>query len=354
MDNLTSRVISFIRFPMIAAVVAIHCNFIIVNPELESRYLFSILFSITLKLIWVSVPIFFFISGLLFFKEGTFNISLYKSKLRKRFYTIFIPYIIWNIIYFCIVCLQQFFKPDLLLLLHKRIIDFNWTDYLWIFWDIRQISHLPDDQPACLVGVFWFIQCLFVTSLLSPVIYKIIKFTRHFFLLIFIALCFIDFKIDIPGINNVGIAYFCLGAYVSIMRINFVNYLRRIPIFISIITVFICSFSVFIENEYLDFLFTMLLQVGVFSLITYLINKDYCHENTLLTSSVFFIFAVHRLFTAPLMHIADKVVSYINNDILLYIYYLLTITTAILLSITLFWVMNKYMPKVTGILNGRR
>ena len=129
MDNLTSRVISFIRFPMIAAVVAIHCNFIIVNPELESRYLFSILFSITLKLIWVSVPIFFFISGLLFFKEGTFNISLYKSKLRKRFYTIFIPYIIWNIIYFCIVCLQQFFKPDLLLLLHKRIIDFNWTDY---------------------------------------------------------------------------------------------------------------------------------------------------------------------------------------------------------------------------------
>ena len=354
MDGLTSRVISFIRFPMMAAVVVIHCNIVLFHPELESRTLFSFLFSLTQKLVWVSVPIFFFISGLLFFKEGTFNMTLYKTKLSSRIYTLLIPYIIWNILYFCIIAIQQYFKPDVLLLLHKRIADFSLTDYLWIFWDIRQISHLADDQPACLVGVFWFIQCLFLSILLSPVIYKLIQFTRHFFLLLFIALCLIDYQVDIPGVNNAGIAYFCLGAYISIMHINLINYLRHIPLWTVIVIILISLSSIMIDNEYVAFFSSLLLQIGVLSLVTYMIEHHHWRECALLSSSVFFIFAVHRLFTAPLMHISNSILNHINNDILLYFYYLFIVSITILLCVAMFWIMNRYMPRVTNILSGRR
>ena len=352
MDGLTSRVISFIRFPMMAAVVVIHCNIVLLHPELESRTLFSFLFLLTQKLAWVSLPIFFFISGLLFFKEGTFNITLYKTKLCKRIYTLLIPYILWNVLYFCIIAILQYFKPDVLLLLHKRIADFSLTDYLWIFWDVRQISHLADDQPTCLVGVFWFIQCLFLSILLSPVIYKLIQFTRHFFILLFFALCLIDYQMDIPGVNNMGIAYFCLGAYISIMHINLIGYLRRIPLWTVIAIILISLFSILIDNEYIAFFSSLLLQICVLSLVTYMIEYHHCHEYTLLTSSVFFIFAVHRLFTAPLMHISNNILNHIDNDILLFLYYLFIISIAILLSIAIFWIMNRYMPRITNVMSG--
>ena len=148
MDALTSRVVSFLRFPLIVAVIFIHCNLLVKHPELETMPVFYFLVYITMKLVCIAVPLFFFISGFLFFKEGLFDFTLYSKKLKSRFRTVLIPYLLWNIIYFVIVGIMQLIKPDTLFLLHKHIVDFRWQDFLWIFWDISQITGLADDQRA--------------------------------------------------------------------------------------------------------------------------------------------------------------------------------------------------------------
>ena len=83
-EQLQSKVISFLRFPLCAAVVMIH---IVANtdscantPIYDSvHYLFGDIFA------RVAVPLFFMFSGYLFFyKSEKFALDDYKRKLQKR------------------------------------------------------------------------------------------------------------------------------------------------------------------------------------------------------------------------------------------------------------------------------
>ena len=56
----------------------------------------------------VAVPTFFFISGYLFFLNvNNFKKEVYLKKLRKRFFSLFIPYICWNLIYIGYKCISE-------------------------------------------------------------------------------------------------------------------------------------------------------------------------------------------------------------------------------------------------------
>ena len=355
MTELNSRVISSLRFPMMVAVIAIHCNFVIYYPELETRTIFNFLFSLTVKLIRVGVPVFFFISGMLFFKEGTLDIPLYLKKLRNRIHSLLIPYILWNIIYFGIIIVLQLIIPDFLLLLHKPIVDFCWQDYLWIFWDIRQITHLPDDQASCLVGAFWFLQCLFFMCITSPVLFMIINTMKHAFIILPLSvLFFLPFDTIAPGIQINAIVYFSIGAYISIMKIDYTSYLRLVPRWLSLLTIILMLFSTFIDNEYIETACTLLLQVAILSLFTYQADHHHWKIKSYLLSSTFFIFAVHRLFTASLIHISGRITGYIHNDILLYVYYLFVVAIAVIISVIAYLVLLRILPRVTYLLNGSR
>ena len=356
MDALTSRVVSFLRFPLIVAVTFIHCNLLVKNPELESMPVFYFLVYITMKLVCIAVPLFFFISGLLFFKEGLFVFSLYRNKLKSRFRTVLIPYLLWNIIYFVIVGIMQVIKPDTLFLLHKHIVDFRWQDFLWIFWDISQITGLADDQRACLVGAFWFLQCLFVLFLMSPVIYYFIKYIRHFILIIIGILYFTDFIPEMPGIQCNAIVYYMLGAYFSIMSIDFIAIFRKIPIqaYIVLMIVSVLISYYFNDNDAIYNITDLFIQASIISITAFMIESHRCKESKYLVSSVFFIFAVHRLFSATLMTVSTYLIPSITNDYVLYLYYLLTVILTLFASLIIYKISMKLLPGMTYVLNGRR
>ena len=356
MDALTSRVVSFLRFPLIVAVIGIHCNLLVKHPELETRSVFYFLVYITMKLVCIAVPLFFFISGFLFFKEGVFDFALYSKKIKSRIHTVLIPYLLWNIIYFVILGIMQLIKPDTLVILHKHIADFRWQDFLWIFWDISQITGLADDQRACLVGAFWFLQCLFVLFLLSPIIYYIIRYLRHFTLLIVGILYFTDFIPEMPGIQCNAIVYYMFGAYFSIICIDFISILKRIPvqahILLMIAAVLVSYF--WNANNTIYNITDLFLQAAVFAITAYMIESHRWKESKYLVSSVFFVFAVHRLFSASLLSISSYFFTELVNDILLYLYYILLILLTVIASLMVYQVFLKSVPGITRILNGRR
>lgn len=356
MDALTSRVVSFLRFPLIVAVIFIHCNLMVKNPELETMPVFYFLVYITMKLVCIAVPLFFFISGFLFFKEGIFDYPLYQKKLKSRFHTVLIPYLLWNIIYFVIIGIMQLIKPDTLLILHKHIVDFRWQDFLLIFWDISQITGLVDDQRACLVGAFWFLQCLFVLFLVSPIIYYLIKYLRHFILVIISILYFTDFIPEMPGIQCNAIVYYMLGAYCSIMRIDFIAILKKIPVqaHIVLMTGAILVSYWLNENDTVYNITDLFIQSAVFAITAYMLESSHWKENRHLVSSVFFVFAVHRLFSAALMTISCYLIPSIGNEFILYLYYILMVLLTVLASLAVYQLSNRYLPRTTNILNGGR
>ena len=104
-EKLQSKVVDFLRFPLMIGVVIIHSRFtIILQPQMLEYvqtggiyFYVSWLFS---KVIFgICVPVFFFISGYLFFREGNLTIQSYVYKLKRRFFSVFVPFFCWNLIY---------------------------------------------------------------------------------------------------------------------------------------------------------------------------------------------------------------------------------------------------------------
>ena len=108
-DDLQSQTINWLRFPLAVAVVFIHSFGIPSEYALPSLNISSfsgmdffnlirICFSHVIT--HVAVPIFYLISGYLFFfrlKDFDFRRG-YLEKIKSRLHTLVIPYILWNLI----------------------------------------------------------------------------------------------------------------------------------------------------------------------------------------------------------------------------------------------------------------
>ena len=85
-----------------------------------------------------------------------------------------------------------------------------------------------------------------------------------------------------------------------------------------------------------------------------MIENNRWKESQYLVSSVFFVFAVHRLFSAALMTISCYLIKSIGNEVFLYLYYLLMVLLTIIASLGVYQTSKRYLPRITNILNGGR
>lgn len=114
--ELQSKVIDLLRFPLIVAVVFIHgvgkdifnnFNFIPSND-------FILLTNLTTNGICrIAVPLFFLISGYLFFAKK-WNMRIYKEKLKRRVHSLLIPYLLFNLIGLIIIGAFQLIVPEMI------------------------------------------------------------------------------------------------------------------------------------------------------------------------------------------------------------------------------------------------
>ncbi len=96
-----SQVIRYIRFPLILVIIFFHVrfsnvNFVDADIDVEHFILYDYL-SYPFELIGhIGVPLFFFISGYLFFTKRVL-IRKYISSIKKRVKSLLVPYVLWNI-----------------------------------------------------------------------------------------------------------------------------------------------------------------------------------------------------------------------------------------------------------------
>lgn len=231
-----SQAIDWLRFPLIIAVVFIH------NPGLPSDYTlpsletggFWICMNIYIKILvshviaHIAVPIYFFISGYLFFlKTPVLTKEIYKNKLKSRWKTLVIPYLLWNIFPILVVTSLWFLKYVIVIhdtgfFLDKLYAYFDSHGWLSLFWNTKEwggnvINWLG--QPVIGSGPLnyplWYIRDLIVVVLLSPVIYFCIKKMKQWFLIIMLFFYFSGIWPQLPGFSATAILFFGWGGGTS-------------------------------------------------------------------------------------------------------------------------------------------
>lgn len=158
---------------------------------------------------------FFAISGYLFFVHcNTFGKNEYILKIRKRFHSLFIPYVIWQLL---------FLLPSFLSFFTGR----NNIELANIFRSIWSCPGLPipADPPL------WFLRDLMVCIIISPIYFFVLrKIWLGLICLLFLGACWFCEVWPLPqpnGFSSLSILFFSFGSFVGIHKLKCSEFLTR-------------------------------------------------------------------------------------------------------------------------------
>lgn len=346
MEKRLSNTIAWLRFPLIFLIIMLHC-YSVQRMEGEHEIFFKTVYPFALWLGETGVPGFFFISGFLFFLSK----KNYTEKLRSRFHTLFIPYVLWNLL---LLLLYVFafalgYPQDIN---GKNIVGYSFIDYLRIFWDRGSYDN---GNFVPLLCPLWYIRNLIIMSILSPLLYYSIRYVRELFLFI-VAVWWMTTPHN--AFISQTILFFSLGAYFAIFNKNPLEAVDRNK------GIFLTLFSVFAIGDILSHVYLgtpINLQIHRLSLIfnipAFFLLGDWCvrhgYTNKILPNAAFIVFCVHY----PIVVILRKfcIATYSNtSDTVHILLYFACVVISTVLSISIYLVLNRYFPKVNNILSGNR
>lgn len=367
--DLISQTISFLRFPLIIGVILIHADLSTITIA-GNKCINNIDYPICTNIIYVfsqiiariAVPLFFFISGFLFFyKTQIFNSNIYLLKIKKRIHSILIPYIFWNLLIILFYLCAQNILPELLSGRHKPICDYGISDYFFAFWDTNIIDHINGTGYPINVPL-WFIRDLMVVIVFSPLFYfSIKKFSKAIIIILgFLWISNIWFKIT--GLSIDAFFFFSLGTYFSIKKRNFISLKQPysqlyILLYIVIIVTELLNYQIsFMEDFILGYIHRIGILLGILSAITisaYFISKDKWKSSSLLTKSTFFLYAYHILPLTFVIKLSLKYIKPYTELSLLATYFGSTIIIT-LIGLMIYHLIKTYLPRFTAFITGGR
>lgn len=364
--SVTSRVIELLRFPMIVGIVFIHG---IVDQQagmgsdapLPVYNFISELFSEIL--VRGFVPMFFLISGFLFFyKVETFGSKEYLRKLKSRFRTLFLPYMFWNLLVFVIFFLVLNYDAI------ARILPVNHAENANYF--PVCLYSVPDYSSNFLTvpisGQFWFIRDLMWLVVFSPLINFFVTRTRHFgiiLLTISFILCVQVPFVERYGMSFRGLYFFTVGAWCARERGNlewiardlkFLAWIWPVTVIINILQVLdVISLS---ETVYVTVLRINIVTsvVMLLCMAVYLCRRYKLNGAGLLSASSFFIFAAHLYFLqSPARKLVWAFVKPETDGGYLLVYFV-HIALAVVGGVLIYKIMVIILPKPLAFITGGR
>ena len=362
--QLQSQVISFLRFPLAVAVIMIHTSVsdITIGGERLAELMPLPVYDFTYGFLdtvfmQVAVPLFFFISGFLFFfKETGFGLKEYGQKLKKRARTLLVPYIFWNLAMLAIMYLGQVLFPGLLSGNNMMIGEYGVKDYLMSFWDVSYRTggtvHLPMN------GSLWFIRDLMVVMVLSPLIWLIIKYLKVWGPIILMLVWLSGWGGPFTGLSTTAIFFFTAGAWFGIKKIKFIKEMTPVCL-ISCGGVYILSAAIINIisttpwTEYADKLLCLAGCALIVQTSGYYINNGKWHPKPFLAKSSFFLFAYH----SPVVGFIKKALWKVcepDCDMAVFGVYFLSVALTVLIGLCLYWGLNKVLPRFTAVITGGR
>lgn len=359
-DTTLSKTISFLRFPLIIAVVFIHTelyNVIINGVNLTEGYRFpihDILFHIISdEIALIAVPLFFFISGFLFYyRTNIFTRNEYVKKLKKRSKSLLIPYLFWNSTVLFLVFLSQMFLSSMLSGSNKLITDYTFMDWLNIFWNYKE------GTPICYQ--FWFIRDLIIVVLFTPLIYYYIKFTKIYGIILLGILWIFNIWFNVVSFSIISFFFFSFGAWFSINKrdftIDFIS-LRWVLLFIYIVLLILNTLLWY--NKITDYYFfnkigTIVGMIVAIAWTAFGLKNNKIKSNAFLAGSSFFVYAYHGMPIALLIKFYMKITAPYINEWSMVFGYILIPFIIVSIGVGIYAILHKLFPSFTALITGGR
>lgn len=374
-DQDLSRTISALRFPLCILIVFVHFDlsmglgikgikYGIDNPG----WYFYIIRFVSESLGSICVPLFFFISGFLFFYRKEFCCEIYKSSVIKRIKTLLIPYIVWNFI--ALLWKMKRFLPGISTFYQPAEIHFSLTRIFNTFFCNTEINGIIVNQTILGIspsaypinGPLWYVRELMLMVIVSPVIFKLIDKKGIWFVFVLSIVWFFSSVLFLNGsyisLLIIALFFFSWGAYYSINRINFVRLFNR-KWMLSFFYIFFVAVDLQTKGVNYNFVFTnMRILSGVCAFIivvSYCLRTDMVKVNLVLSSSSFFIFALHQMILGDIARFFF-VIFHIPGDnpyIMLLFYFAMPIFV-IMICFALYRYLKSFLPGICNILTGGR
>lgn len=332
MDLKTKNKITYVNFLLSSFIIFHHAYN--VNVYDLSNTLLGTIEKYLLSAFEVAVPLFFIISGYLFFYNcDKTNI---KNKLKKRFKSLIVPYLLWNLIgyfYFQIVNLFPFIRDN----------------YFGVIENFSIIGMIKQ----CFIGdyntVTWFLRALIIYTYITPIFYLLInknKTLSYSVLIISFLLCFIS-----KDEHIINYCYYFLGVFFAINYKDFFikkhNIKSNMLIFLSLLFIFV----------YFDIIYTNILGRIIYGILSISLWFSLDFFKTLkqpkwFMYNTFFFYCGHEMILEPIEKIFYLLIG--NNIFGATLDFVIApILTIICLSLICYF-LNKYFPCIYRPLVGYR
>ena len=329
-----------LRVIMILFVIFVHEN---LNKDRDGY--FGLVIANTVN---IAVPIFFFISGYYFFHGKELTLTLYKEKLIRRFHTLLIPYILWNLVpFFNIIGGNLFsilFRGKSFEALHTYLSDI-WDIGIWRIWWNITAGTMPYDSPL------WYVRDLMFMCILSPIIYIFAVTTKFVGWWIVIILWFVLPDTQVPGLSRTAIVFFSLGAFSNILHLYPADIFGKYSLVGFLVTICALIMTILLPPPCNRFCFSLYILLGVFSSywVVSMIPSQISQMFAVFSGSVFFIYAFHN---TCVLSFVSKIVSktFIPHEFAILLVPLLTFICCYSL-----WVFfTRICPRLMSLLCGGR
>ena len=301
----------------------------------------------------IAVPLFFLISGYLFFLSVKNNfLPEFKKKVGNRVKTLAVPYILWSGYGLLLIFALQTIPISRPFFYNELVIDYSLSKlFSTIF-----IHPIPYQ--------LWFIRDLMILVVLTPIWYKLLKNLKLYVLALFLITWFIEF--DYVFFSHEALFFFITGSYLGLNKINpqHLNLKKR-----SITLLVLWLFLTFIETSLMYFNYNhewliiavhkIEILVGITALWS--IYDFYFEDKTrditrikayFLFQFSFFLYVSHE----PLLSIYRKALNYVlgHSELESFLVFLLAPLITICTSIVLGFYIKKILPKFYFVISGGR
>ncbi len=317
--------------------------------------------SFILFIFFSAVPLLSIISGYLFFN---FNRSdaweAITKRMKRRFVSLYIPLILWNSLY--LVCFYALFiyNPDNALFTTSKRLSLNFSMAGWMDY----INYIFAITTHPLAFQFWFVRDLFVTAMITPLLWPLIKHIPAIGTVILGYLwldnsdALIFTRWDVPLFFYLGGVIRCNNLPLAISKKHtlFLTILYIILAGLRAAAPLLVEFSPESPPKWL-YIATNLLRLpgllacwGIFSLL----KNQYIGRKLLpISSTAFFIYAAHWPLFAVIKSVLWKVMAG-SSTLHLMVHYFTSVTLTLTICLAAALTAARLTPRIFSLMNGGR
>lgn len=351
-ESKDSRVITALRFPLACLIVLLHAQILepLPRPNVATSgfaYALRVLFSE--GVCRIAVPSFFLISGYLFFKNlEQWDKKVWLGKMKRRFHTLLIPYILWNLLGIAYLFVSPYFgaetqTPGSLLSFFQE------NGWLRLFWD--SYHGMPANSPL------WFVRDLIVINIFSPLVFAFVKYTRQYGLCLLALLFVLNIWIPLTGFSAIGFFFYSVGAFFAIFSRSIAETFSKVRWLsyggaIALLAISTAVFGRHWSAEYILRIFQIFGVVAAFNLASNLMRSS-DNLNSRLSESSFFIYASHIVLLSGVTFFLSKAIPS-TAEVLLAVKYLLSAAITVTICEGVYQLLKRICPRFLSFICGNR